>query len=409
MRLSPLPSHRVEKIPIGIISADVCTDESGTIADIDKTTARILYCQSPQSALKFARKHGGTALILRSRSSTKWLKFDICGKTIFPGVMPDIEQLVTFRDYIHSIGITADSPQAIAFKLLRYTLPGYCDIADGFEIPFERFPPGARLYAKPGIYRYIRQYDITAAYLWGIGTLPTPKGYVTVYRSRLRDLTADDCSFAAVAYKVPRGLHHGPLPDLSSANTTFYPTVSEWSRPIVLSCFDIKLGLVMGVDFRIYRAWLPIGYAHPFDGFMLLIEQIRSKNFAPLAKQVGNPLWGSFGSSDRTAIVTFHPESNKYPVHPLPPRPAKSKPVSASVTARLRARLYEDIGTTTIQANTDGIMRPASAPLKIGNGGIGEWRLANEFIEIEILEPSWYRYIRPNGAERYIAAGRSGN
>lgn len=402
LRISPLPSKNIRRIPIGFLHPDgTITAEAG---------AQLYYCGGISPALAMARATGGKALILRTRSSTRWLRFQVADDIeILPGIeRASFEQLVAWRDYCYSVGVEAGSIQRMAFNLFRYTLPGYFDADIGDKIPFNHFPPGPRLHSKPGVWLNVRQYDITAAYLWGIGRNSPAKSYAEIGRISLHSLPED--SWALVKYRLPGTMTHGPLPMLSNGSTIFPTMGRQWSEYVVLHSRDILCGMGAGAEFRIRKAWVPGKMApSPFSGFMHLIAELRSRTFGAIAKQAGNTLWGSFASNANTALVTFT-LGGRHSVRPMPPREPLCVPIGYSVLASLRSRLYMDAidQVLTFQAHTDGfITRSRIDPPVKEEAVIGGWRRVADFRSVEILGPTWYKQVHLDGKVTYKLAGRS--
>lgn len=409
-RIDPYPPGRSRKakIPVGVLNSN------GTISG--ESGARILYCQSASPALRFVRKFGGTATVSRTRGSTRWVRFESGGVTIYPGsYCSDSEEVIAWRDYCHAIGIPSASVAAMAQRLMRTTIAGYFDIHDGDGIPWRLFPPGPRMHALPGLYRDVAQADIRAAYLWSIGELSPPVYYEQVgHRQRVRPSTLISYpgSWAEVSYRLNHHFRFGPIAHIREDGTTSFPRIEgQWSAPVLVSSFDLENILRhqdRAADIRIRRAWIATKTVpRPFYAFMCLITELR-KQFPSMAKQAGNTLWGTFGASTDLSEVTFSPMSHRHTVRNLPPRPPLSIPVAALTLARLRARTIEvSRWTHTVHIHTDGYMTISSDVYpQSPDGNPGEWRLANKFREVEILSPSWYRYIGEDGVEGFKLAGR---
>lgn len=294
----------------------------------------------------------------------------------------------------------------MSFDVMRNTLGGYFDCADGSEIPFFMLPTGARMHAKPGVYRGVYQSDITAAYLWGIGRFTPAKSFVS-RPIRAKDLVRYPGSFALAQFRnnLPRRTF-GPLPYISSGGTTVFPTGKDWSSLTLLSERDIYCGLCMGTEFRLRKAWIAEpGIFQPFSPFMWEVWRMReSSAFPDVAKQVGNTLWGSFVASGKLNKAVFTPGKTNL-VTPIPPRAQLCAPIGYSVLGELRSRLYmEGISSGTVHAHTDGVIGPR--PLGSDNREPGEWRTTEHLQEVEVLTPSWYRTVDDMGEIHYKIAGR---
>jgi hypothetical protein len=329
---------------------------------------------------------------------------------VLPGITTDdIEEIIGWRDYCYEIGISARSIQSMAFYLMRQSLAGYFKVSRGRELPWHRFPTGARMQARSGIYENVIQSDIRAAYLWGIGRL-TPASVFSQSGRRLHPETIAETpgAFALVKYRYPFTASWGSVPDFSDNGTTIFPEIkSDWGDPILLSSSDIYCGLAAGARFRILKSWLP-AYAptEPFSSFMHEVYKLREK-FPNIAKQAGNTLWGSFCASSELSLVRFNAGTGHHKATKIPARTMLAAPIGYTVISALRSRLFmEGIGGTTIHAHTDGIISPRPVPFLDPNT-IGGWRIAGRYRLVEILSPSWYRLIGENGEESYRMAGRA--
>jgi hypothetical protein len=402
-RISPYPYGKCERIPIGIMRSKGISQEHG---------ANILYCDSPKPALRYVRKYGGSAIISRTRGSTRWIRFDSNGKTIYPGTFcDDLDELIGFRDYCHEIGIPASGIPAMGLRLMRYTLPGYFDIHSGEEIPWEMFPPGARMHCRPGLYKWVAQADITAAYLWSIGQQSPASHFEYLGSSnagRWRAMRDYPGSWALVRYRYRKEPHFGIIAHLREDGTTGFPNSKGWHGPVLVSSYDLD-NLAHDADIEIRKSWIATEtVGQPFRAFMYLIMDLRKK-FPSVAKQAGNSLWGTFGASTDLAHIEYRADSpHKHRIRNLPPRPAISIPVAALTLSRLRAEMAGVARSpSTIHIHTDGFMTTSLDKFpKNMVGNPGEWRLANYFEEVEILTPSWYRTIDETGEESYKLAGR---
>lgn len=349
--------------------------------------------------------------MLRTAGSTRWVKISIGETDYYPGaVTGEVDQYIAFRDYCHEIGIGARSIQAMSFYLLRAGLAGYFDVDDGTGIPWGMFPSGARMHAFPGVYRNVYQSDITAAYLWGIGTYTPARSFRHLTGYTPPEYVADHPgSWGLGIYSYPRRVRFGPLPYIGKQGTTLFPTErKKRTNEVLLSSFDIRAGLAMGADIRLSQSWIadPLPVSNPFSSFMHEIWGLReSSAFPAVAKQAGNTLWGNFVANGQICHATFVP--GKPPrVIPMPYRPQLCPPIGYGVLARLRSRLFmEGINSGTFHAHTDGAISTLRPPTDIR--GCGNWRLSGHFLEVEILTPSWYRTVSSEGEIRYKLAGRT--
>lgn len=398
-RIHTHPSRRVRHIPVGMITND------GEIVGED---GGILYCDHTSHPLKMVRKMGGYGVMVYTSGSTRWTRFHIAGTDVFPGtVCRDVGQLIAFRDYCLDLGIHASSIPSMASCIMRNTLPGAFNVAEGWEIPFDYFPNGARIHAVPGYYKNMIQSDITAAYLWGLGTFTPARDFHYTRKCSAQTVADNPGSFAVVEFYSDREHLWGAMPQLSEEGTTFFPArFSLRSRVCAtLSSFDIECGIAAGYEMKVRRAWVANPtVATPFSAFMWeMWKQRESSEFPAVAKQAGNTLWGSFCANPITALVKFRPGSRPR-IQRMPPRDALCLPIGYSIAAKLRSRLYTDtLGRGAVQAHTDGII---SYWGRVDNERKpGAWRIAETFDEIEVLTGSWYR-TRTNGRDTYKLAGR---
>ena len=402
LRISPLPLHRIKTTPIAVLNSD------GTIEG--ESSPKLIYCSTAIPALRLAKEQGGKALIIRTRGSTRWVRFQVGETEIIPGVAcAEIEQLIAFRDYCKSVGVQAASLQAMGFNLMRYSLAGYFDVDQGGEIPFRLFPPGARVHAQKGIWSNVTQVDLTAAYLWGIGNF-SPAQSFSEYR-RIRHTEIQPGSWALIRTRGGGDETHGHIPEISGGVTVFPTKRNEWSPRILVSSYDL-LCADKNTEVRIEKVWIPSTITRPFSPFMHLIGELRETHFRGVAKQAGNTLWGSFSSQGKSAIIEFTP-GGKNKVYPLPSRDPLCLPIGSSVLAMVRSRLYTDgmnnltFPSVVFHAHTDGFITKTRALKEnlLGNG-IGEWRKIADYEKVEILGGNWYSTSRA-GHTRYKLAGRN--
>jgi hypothetical protein len=294
----------------------------------------------------------------------------------------------------------------VAFNLFRSTLPGYCEIAMGATMPRHKFPPGARLHARPGVYTDAVSLDIRGAYLWSTGTLRIPTMYSS-NSARLSEILDCPGSFALVRVKLRKDVPYGPVPCFSDEGVTAYPTrKSKYSDPVLLSGEDLKLAVMMG-DVRVEKAWTGKRFVSPFTAFYYLAKDLRSE-CGEVGKQVANTLWGVFSTGTQLSMVRFEPGERRYKVRQLPAREPLCFPVAATVLSRVRAKVYsESVGENTIHVHTDGVIITGSVEhLPLGTEP-GEWRIVGRYPSVEILAPGWYRYVNGDGVEKIKAAGRA--
>jgi hypothetical protein len=410
LRISPLPSVRAKKFPIALLNGEGKRE--------GEKHAKIIYCNSAAPALRIVREQGGQALISRTRGSTRWIKFHVGYADIFPGVFcGDIEQIIAWRDFAYEHGISARSIQSMAFYLMRQSLAGYFDVSKGGTIPFNYFPSGPRMQARPGVWNNVHQADISSAYLWGIGRFSPTEEFSIVNHFRLYDVAQNPGSWAIISFRC-KEKSWGPLPLISEQGTTYFPGRDYgWSPPVLVSSFDLD-GNHRGADIRKIRAWIAGKKVYqPFLPFMLEISRLRKQgNFPDIAKQAGNTLWGNFCSSSNMELVTFPGDGKPGRITKLSKRDALCLPIGYSVSAKLRARLFSVTDhPSVVQAHTDGFMTtsirdslPIGHPSKLPQDAEpGEWRNTGKYREVEILSPSWYRTVDFEGNEQYKIAGRS--
>lgn len=377
---------------------------------VGESRAKVVYCPSTLAALRMVKSRGGTGVLLRTAGSTRWVRISIGETDFYPGaVTSDVEQYIAFRDYCHEIGIGARSIQAMSFYMLRAGLAGYFDVDDGEGIPFSMFPSGARMHAIPGIYRDVYQSDITAAYLWGIGTFTPARSFRHLTGYTPPEFVANNPgSWALCVYSYPHRVKFGALPYIGKQGTTLFPTErKKRTREVLLSSFDIRAGLAVGAEIRVSQAWIaePISVTNPFSAFMHQLWNLREESaFPSVAKQAGNTLWGNFVANGQICHATFLP--GKRPrITAMPYRPQLCPPVGYGVLGKLRSRLYiEGVNSGTVHAHTDGAISAHNPVADIR--GCGNWRLASRFAEVEILTASWYRTVTTEGEIRYKLAGR---
>jgi hypothetical protein len=397
MIVHPLPYRRnVGRIPLATM------DSAGTV---DGSLGGICFADSPQPLLRLARRRGGTATMLRGRGSTRWLRFQIGGTTYIPGTPnPSLEEVRALESFAAGHGVEMSSLPKVAFNLFRSTLPGYQEIALGATMPRDKFPPGARLHARPGVYDDAVSLDVCAAYLWGIGTLRIPVVYSTG-RARLSEIIESPGSFALARIRLRRESMYGAVPCFSNEGTTAYPTRREgYSDLVLLSSDDLRLAAVMG-DVRIEKSWTGTRYVSPFTAFYSLANEMREECGA-IGKQTANTLWGVFSTGAQVSTVTFIPGERRHKIQRMPLRDPLCFPVAAIVLSRIRSKVYGAMGENTVHVHTDGIITTGSvAHIPIGDTP-GEWRIVGRYPRVEVLAPGWYRYVTTSGEERIKAAGR---
>lgn len=399
MVIHPLPFRStVRRIPLGVM------DSGGSVSG---SLGGIVFADSAQPLLRLVRRRGGTATMIRGRGSTRWLKFEIAGTTYIPGSPnPDLEEVRALEAYAASRGVAMSGLPRVAFNLFRSTLPGYCEIAVGATMPRDKFPPGARLHARPGIYSDAVSLDIRAAYLWGIGTLRIPTMYSTG-KVRLSELLDCPGGFALVRVKLKRDVPYGPTPCFSDEGTTAYPTRRErYSTPVLLSSEDLQLAAIMG-EVRVEKAWTGTRFVSPFTSFYHLAQELRN-DCGSMGKQVANTLWGVFSTGAQVSFVKFSPGDNRYRIQKMPQREPLCFPVAASVLSRVRAKVYrEAVGESSVHVHTDGIIATGSiSHLPLGESP-GDWRIVGRYPTVEVLAPGWYRYVTEGGEEKIKTAGRA--
>jgi hypothetical protein len=275
-------------------------------------------------------------------------------------------------------------------------------------MPRGKFPPGARLHAKPGVYDDAVSLDIRAAYLWGIGTLRIPSLYSTS-RVRLSEILECPGAFAVVTFKLRREVLYGPIPCFSNEGVTAFPTRKEgYSDPVLLSSEELRLAAEMG-DIRVRKSWTGTKLVSPFSSFYHLAQELREE-CGEVGKQVANTLWGTFSTGARLSMVTFKVGESRYKITPLPSRQPLCFPVAATVLSRVRAKVYADaISSHTIHVHTDGIIATGGiSHMPLGDNP-GDWRIVGRYPTVEVLAPGWYRYVDSSGVEKIKAAGRTGS
>lgn len=398
MIIHPLP-HRssVARVPLAVM------DSAGTV---DGNLGGICFADSPQPLIRLARRYGGTATLIKGRGATRWLRFEIGKTTYIPGIpSPKLFEVLALEEFAAKRGVEMAGFPKVAFNLFRSTLPGYCEVAMGATMPREKFPPGARIHARPGVYTDAISLDIRAAYLWSTGTLRIPSLYSSS-SARLSEVLECPGAFALARVKLRKDVPYGPTPCFSDEGTTAYPTrKSKYSDPILLSRDDLELAVTMG-DVRLEKTWTGKRIVSPFTGFFYLAKDLREE-CGEVGKQVANTLWGTFSTGTQLSLVRFEPGERRYKIRQLPAREPLCFPVAATVLSRVRAKVYsEAVGTNTIHVHTDGVILTGSfdhLPLGIEPG---EWRIVGRYPSIEVLAPGWYRYVNGDGVEKIKAAGR---
>lgn len=415
MIISPLPKHRCPIANVAVILKNGFTiDSTGHVSSVEQCSAPVIYCDSPLRAIDAARRIGGTALVSKTRGGTRWLRFEVAGRRIYPGVGFSIEALTGFAEYCAELGIYADSLQVMAFNLMRHTLAGFVDVAEGGMVPFNKFPPGARMHSKPGVYKHCLQFDLTAAYLWSIGQINTAQRLNPINRIHVAEVADTPGAFAFVSVRNSETRRHGPVPAFNSEGVTFFPTKREWSDFCLLPAASVRLAMDEGCEIRLRKAWLPYRQTStPFFAFVELIRELRGKPYGKVAKRAGNTLWGTFSASSETSIITFVPGNKRHSARKLPPRAPKCPPIAANVTAAIRSRVFrEGMSPHTVQVHTDGLIVPSHlAPVGLAgkDGEPGDWRIDREFSEVEILDSAWWSGTDATGATLYKTAGRPGS
>lgn len=401
MIISPLPYRKhVRRTPLGVMSA------SGRI---EGETGGIVFCDSAQPLLRMARSRGGIGVMIRGRTSTRWLRFEIDGTTYYPGIpSPRLGEVLALSDFARERGVRMSSLPSMASSMYRSTLGGYMHVADAWEsMPWRTFPPGARLHARPGVYDSAVSVDLRSAYLWATSTLQIPKEYVEC-RAKLGEILETPGSFAIASVKLRKDVPYGPVPCISSEGTTTFPTRRErYESEVLLSGEDLRIAAMMG-DVRIRRAWVGVRMVSPFTSFMGLAIEMREAA-GDLGKQTANTLWGTFAAGAQTAVVEFVPGRKRNRIRNMAARTPLCFPIAATVLARIRAKVYlEAVGESAVHVHTDGVISAGSMNhLQYGNRP-GEWRVVGNYRSVEILAPGWYAYTTESGESKVKAAGRSG-
>lgn len=394
--LSPLPNRRIPRVPVGVI-----TDYGGLSAE---RGAKVIYTGSAVHALRAVRKHGGYAFAIKGYGKTRWLSFHYAGLTVYPcSSFLSLQEVSAFRDYCHAFGIKARSLQSMGFYLLRQSLAGSLEIDEGADIPFRRFPAGAFVYSREGIYDNVYQSDIRAAYTSALGSIHPARSFSEVRRISQEEISDHLGAFALVNFRISSSrLPFSIVPSLDERGGTTFGA-KGWRRT-VLSANDLRLATSVGVRVTVERAWLPsVTTFRPFSAFLQIVRDARSTCGRP-AKIATNSVWGVFSAGSRIRRYEFRNGQTRH--MDLPARSKICPPLAHSVVSSLRERIVmEGFGRGCLHAHTDGII--ATHPIETGDD-IGDWRLSGKYDQACIVRSNCYS-LTTGEKTIYRISGSAGN
>jgi hypothetical protein len=400
---------------VGLVLADGSTiGEWGTTATPNEAPKGARLFAHNEKALYFALKQYGTGRAKYWRQSV--IAYEIDGRKISTAHRllerspPEsaLQSLILWANWLRESECNIGSLAGSAWSLWRSTIHHPLTVVSP-KLDWRRVPMGGRQsMARPGIYSNINFWDIQAAYPSSMHRLAFPTKYYEADTIDLED--RDTPGFAEATVKIPRR-YWGPLPmiledDMPFGNLSF-PTGSRLDG--IWATNELRLARDTGAQIKIHRAWVGTGIERLFTNpwWDRIVEGRALPGLAgQLAKVTANALWGSFIVEGRATWLTW--DGNKLVTEPdrYQAKP-KSYSIAALLTAYVRERMFREAYMTIpiIGAHTDCVFVPDGHQPEFAGEESGCWRVKDTASELTLIDPQIYRYIRPDGTERFVVSG----
>jgi hypothetical protein len=326
--------------------------------------------------------------------------------------------LVTVLNALAAFGVAPGTITSMAWNLWRASLPGPIELYAPPEVTRPSFFGGRQWSREAKTYKHQVAVDITAAYPHSMGARPYALGLREVDPRTTIDPTRAGLARARVL--VPLDAAHPPLPLRVDRDAITFPYgLIEGTWPWV----ELAAAQALGYDVKVSKCWAPTRETDLFSRWWIMAQALRALPVgAGLAKAILNSTWGLFAMRpDDRRTVRWEDEAGRRSVavtiatRPLPHEGTVH--VAAETSARLRARLLTEglsRATSTIHADTDGLIVRRSGDLPRLGEQLGDWRVKSDMREVQLRAPQVYRWSCHNGCGvvhprwHYVCAGVPG-
>lgn len=340
--------------------------------------------------------------------------------SIVPSI-PDLDchsyalAFATYCAWLREIGIQFDKRSGwntLGKKIWRLT-----DGATKFSGPTQArlaFYGGRKQAPFPATFQQAQHFDISAAYLYGLGMDEIPSRLVPCPAGEWR---TNPHGIAYAKVTVPESIGEWlPLPTRADKRIVRLLRFKAGNIEGAWTFSELRMAAEYGCDVKPLQAW---GGQHSkayFSGWYRTMLSGRGlpHSASHFAKQHANLLWSSFATS--ASRITWKRWNDSYGHDPiiikeqLPGQDfsVRTSFVSAIVSSRIRERLYREVlcpngkpNLFVIHCDTDGIVTGTrhNLPNSLRNPkvGPGEWRRTKGMSLVEIRSPNAYRYLCTEG------------
>lgn len=380
----------------------------------------MLYAHSHSGAFGEVKRGRGRARFWRKR----YVAYEVDGwrinslRDMVSDLSPEeaYENLRLWAEWVTDCRGNLASVTSTSWSIWRRTLPRKILLAsNSMPMPRDDFIIGGRQEANSGVYDEAESWDINGAYQSAMRTMLVGARYRRTGGERLRmeNTTFADCVGFARAHVYLTNVRgeFGPIPAGDGKRISF---PSSGVAEGIFDLEELRLARECGATVIILEAWIGRGLRLPWRAWSDVMEEGRRLpgRAGKIAKTMANSLWGSFAVTGRGSWIDYFQGKARVVLDEREVT-APCRPLSAHISAHVRARLYREAlqfwsaGPFCISAHTDGAIfqTPAYPSGPIG-GALGEWRRKYSMRDLTLVNAQAYRFVDANtGRIKYVVAG----